>query len=118
VEAEATHPLLTKLEYRNYAFDEEIAEPLFGLGAEDTISLIHTILDSQRVDWNLVNKIFTGEHNLANLEVQLLPRRPSDSAAFRGFELEKSYLLSHDIPALIFTEHPEDGRHPLLLLKV
>jgi hypothetical protein len=50
--------------------------------------------------------------------MQLLPRRGSASAALRAFELEKAALRNPDLLAIMAAEHPDDGQHPLLLLKV
>jgi hypothetical protein len=42
-EEEASHALLLSVDYHNYMRDGEVAQPIFGLGLEKTVSLINEL---------------------------------------------------------------------------
>jgi hypothetical protein len=42
---EASHALLQAVEYRNYILTGEVAQPVFGLGVQKTVSLINELLN-------------------------------------------------------------------------
>jgi hypothetical protein len=44
-EKEASHALLRATEYRTYILGGQVFKPIFGLGFEKTVSLIHELLD-------------------------------------------------------------------------
>jgi hypothetical protein len=39
-----SHPFMRKAHYRNYILDGQVARPLFGLGAHETVEIVQQIL--------------------------------------------------------------------------